>query len=80
VIALMKKAIQISETLINSYQSTGRHNPEDSHLRSHCRENLKSLVIWKELLVKLEITNTEIIMNGNPQFLPFNGTGRISQL
>jgi hypothetical protein len=41
-IALMMKAIQTSETLVNSYQSTRHYNPEDSHLYSHRRENLKS--------------------------------------
>jgi hypothetical protein len=33
---------ETSETLMNSYQSTRRYNPEDSHLHSHRRENLKS--------------------------------------
>jgi hypothetical protein len=31
-----------SETLVNFYQITRRYNPEDSYLRTHCRENLKS--------------------------------------
>jgi hypothetical protein len=31
-----------SETLVNFYQTTRRCNPEDSHLRTHRRENLKS--------------------------------------
>jgi hypothetical protein len=31
-IALMMEAVQTSETLVNSYQSTRRYNPEDSHL------------------------------------------------
>jgi hypothetical protein len=30
-IALMIEAVQTSETLVNSYQSTRRYNPEDSH-------------------------------------------------
>jgi hypothetical protein len=33
-IALMMEAVQTSETLINSYQSTRQYNPEDSHLQS----------------------------------------------
>jgi hypothetical protein len=41
-IALMMEAVQTSETLVNSYQSTRCYNPEDSHLHSHCRGNLKS--------------------------------------
>jgi hypothetical protein len=30
------------ETSVNFYQTTRRYNPEDSHLRTHRRENLKS--------------------------------------
>jgi hypothetical protein len=36
------EAVQSSETLVNSYQSARRYNPEDGHLHSHSRENLKS--------------------------------------
>jgi hypothetical protein len=42
VIALMLEAARTSETLVNFYQTTRRYNPEDSHLRTHRRENLKS--------------------------------------
>jgi hypothetical protein len=38
----MMEAVQTSETLVNSYQSTQCHDPGDSHLHSHCCENLKS--------------------------------------
>jgi hypothetical protein len=41
-IALMMEAARTSETLANFYQTTRRYNPEDSHLRTHRRENLKS--------------------------------------
>jgi hypothetical protein len=41
-IALMMEAAIISETLVNFYQTTRRYNPEESHLRTHRRENLKS--------------------------------------
>jgi hypothetical protein len=41
-IALMMEAVQTSETSVYSYQSTRRYNPEDSHLYTHRRENLKS--------------------------------------
>jgi hypothetical protein len=40
-IALVMEAVQTSETLVNLHQSTRRYNPEDSHLRTHRRENLK---------------------------------------
>jgi hypothetical protein len=36
------EAARTSETLLNFYQTTQRYNPEDSHLRTHRRENLKS--------------------------------------
>jgi hypothetical protein len=40
--ALMMEAARTSEALVNFYQTTRRYNPEDSHLRTHRRENLKS--------------------------------------
>jgi hypothetical protein len=40
--ALMLEAARTSETLANFYQTTWRYNPEDSHLLTHRRENLKS--------------------------------------
>jgi hypothetical protein len=44
-IALMMEAARSSETLVNFYQTTRRYNPEDSHLRTNRRENLKSYLI-----------------------------------
>jgi hypothetical protein len=44
-IALMMEATRTSETLVNFYQTTRRFNPEDSHLRTHRRENLKSYYV-----------------------------------
>jgi hypothetical protein len=41
-IALMMEAARISEKLVNFFQTTRRYNPEDSHFRTHRRENLKS--------------------------------------
>jgi hypothetical protein len=35
----------------NSYQSARRYNPEDSHLHSHRRENLKSYTAMTVLLL-----------------------------
>jgi hypothetical protein len=32
IIALMMEAVETSETLVNSYQTTRRYNPEDSHV------------------------------------------------
>jgi hypothetical protein len=36
------EAARSSETLVTFYQTTQRYNPEDSHLRTHRCENLKS--------------------------------------
>jgi hypothetical protein len=41
-IVLMMEAARTSETLVNFYQTIRRYNPEDSHLRTHRRENLKT--------------------------------------
>jgi hypothetical protein len=41
-IALMMEAASTSETSITFYQTTWRNNPEDSHLCTRRRENLKS--------------------------------------
>jgi hypothetical protein len=42
VIALMMEAASISETSVNFYQTTWRNNPEDCHIHTRLRENLKS--------------------------------------
>jgi hypothetical protein len=42
VIALILEAVSTPETSVNFYQTTRRYNPEDSHLYTHRRENLKS--------------------------------------
>jgi hypothetical protein len=41
---LMTEAANTSETLVNFYQTTQRYNPEDSHLHTRRRENLKSYI------------------------------------
>jgi hypothetical protein len=38
----MMEAARTSETLVIFYQTTQRYKAEDSHLRTHRRENLKS--------------------------------------
>jgi hypothetical protein len=44
-LALVMEAVRTSETLVNFYQTTRRYNPEDSHLRTHRSENLKSFSV-----------------------------------
>jgi hypothetical protein len=41
-IALMIAAASTSETSVNFYRTTRHYNPEDSHLHTRRRENLKS--------------------------------------
>jgi hypothetical protein len=45
--------------LENFYQTTRRYNPEDSHIRTHRRKNLKSYWIinykWYKLNIKIKI-------------------------
>jgi hypothetical protein len=41
-IALTIGAASTSETSVNFYQTTRRNNPENSHLHTRHRENLKS--------------------------------------
>jgi hypothetical protein len=42
IIALMMEAVSTSETTVNFYQTTRCNIPEDSHLHTRRRENLKS--------------------------------------
>jgi hypothetical protein len=56
-IALMMEAARTSETLVNFYQTTQRYNPEDSHLRTHHHENLKS---YLTLFLFVSVVSTQI--------------------
>jgi hypothetical protein len=40
--AIMMAVASTSETSVNFYQTSRRNIPEDSHLHTRCRENLKS--------------------------------------
>jgi hypothetical protein len=42
VIRSMMEAASTSETSVHFYQTTRHNNPEDNHLHTRCRENLKS--------------------------------------
>jgi hypothetical protein len=41
----MMEAARTYETLVNFYQTTRCYNPEDSHLHTHRRENLKYYMV-----------------------------------
>jgi hypothetical protein len=56
----MMEAVQTSETLVHSYQSTRRYNPEDSHLHTDRRENFKSYFI--HYLLAKRLSRVEIRM------------------
>jgi hypothetical protein len=49
-IALMMEEAKTSETLVNFYQTTRSYNPEDSHIRTNRRENLKSYLANEEVV------------------------------
>jgi hypothetical protein len=46
-IALMIEAVSTSETSVRFYQTTRRNTPEDGHLHTRSRENLKSHLVKK---------------------------------
>jgi hypothetical protein len=52
----MMEAARTSETLVNVYQTTRRYNAEDSQLRTHRRENLKS---YLGILLYILIQNSD---------------------
>jgi hypothetical protein len=54
----MMEAARSSETLVNFYQTTQRYNPEDSQIRTHRRENLRS---YKLNNVMYELNKQEIL-------------------
>jgi hypothetical protein len=47
--ALMLEAASIFELLVNFWRSTQHDITEDSHLHTHCHENLKNLTVFTEL-------------------------------
>jgi hypothetical protein len=54
-------------SLANFYQTTRRYNPQDSHLRTHYRENLKSYKYQYSLL------NTSRVIKSKR--MPWSGNG-----
>jgi hypothetical protein len=53
-IALIMEAAKTSETSVNFYRATWLYNPEDGHLRTHSRDNVKSYLTWKVTEPNLE--------------------------
>jgi hypothetical protein len=52
--AVMIKAVQTSETSVNSYQSTRRYNPEDILLHQDCNERRDKAVAYEIITHKLQ--------------------------
>jgi hypothetical protein len=49
----MIEAVSTSATSVNVYQTTWRSSPEDSHLRTRCRENLKAHILEGRVLRRI---------------------------
>jgi hypothetical protein len=69
------EAVQTSETSVNSYQSTRRYNPEDSHLHSHRRGNFRSYMD----ISHLSVAEATVTKQSNAQIL-LTGTVRASDV
>jgi hypothetical protein len=52
VITLMMEAVSSSEIVVNIYQTAWCNIPEDGHLHTHCRENLKYHLIFSLIAAK----------------------------
>jgi hypothetical protein len=65
----MMEAASTSETLVNFYQTTRRYNPEDSHLRTHRRENLKSYLVDNLIVLSTILSSTKILPNAHNYYL-----------
>jgi hypothetical protein len=68
-IALMTEAVQTSETLVNSHQSTQRYSPEDSHLQSTTKlsqatQNVLAYSGLTILALNLRMVKTILVMWG----------------
>jgi hypothetical protein len=64
----MTEVVSTSETSVNFYQTTRSYNPDDSHLHSRRRENLKSYLqfvvrntIMKLLLFEIALNTHQFI-------------------
>jgi hypothetical protein len=70
-ITLMMEAASTSETLVNFYRTTRRAIPEDCHLQTRRRENLKSHLMhiflylnknFRKLLFKASIASGSLLL------------------
>jgi hypothetical protein len=71
-------AARTSETLVNFYQTTWRYNPEDSHLCTHCRENLKSYMYLCVCLSPSVTFEPFMKLESDPTIIPFNSLSTVA--
>jgi hypothetical protein len=63
------REMNTSETSVNFYQTTRRNNPEDSHLHTRRRENLKYHIYYKLIILwnrVLDIDHNTFLVDNNP--------------
>jgi hypothetical protein len=57
-LGLKMEAVYSSETLVSTYNSVRRYNPEDRHRHLHHRENLKSQTVQMlEAAYEIKVNN-----------------------
>jgi hypothetical protein len=63
----MMEAARTSETLVNVYQTTRLYNPEDSHRRTHRRENLIALMMEAARTSETSVNSYQTTRCYNPE-------------
>jgi hypothetical protein len=56
----MMEAVSTSETSVNLYETKRRNIPEDIHLHTHRRENLKSHIIIALMMEAVSTSETSV--------------------
>jgi hypothetical protein len=54
------EAARSPETLVNFYQTKRRYSPEDSHLRTHRREDLKSYSQKTAIFILVDVRSVNL--------------------
>lgn len=72
VIAIMVEAVSSSETSLGIFQTTRCHNPEDAHLHTCLRENLKYHSIKYSQLIRDTLNFSSILTSSSKRSYNFN--------
>jgi hypothetical protein len=67
---MMMEAVSTSETSVSFYQTTRRNIPEYSHFHTRHRENLKSRLVYGELVPASHVKVTSSSMYVHILWLP----------